>query len=821
MLDSTAADFAQDLRYAVRLIRRQPRFALLVTLTMALGISATTLLFSVTYGVLLRPLPWPNGDRLVLLKETRGGVAPRFGSMTNAAFLAWRDEATTVEGLAAWSQRLMTLSGAGEPERLRVTAATASLFPVLGVRPLIGSAFEERHELEEGGPVVVLSERLWRQRFGADPGMLGRAVQLDAVPYTVLGVLPDAAAFPDRQTQAWVPFRVQPATGNLLSMFSAVATLRAGATPAQAAAEGTGRGRFAPDTGLTTTAIFGSAGPIEIAATPLREALTADVRGPLVALLIAVLLLLVTATANVAGLQLARATTRRRELAIRAALGAGGARVMRQLLVESLMLAALGGAVGLALAALLHAVMPTVLPADFPRVDALAVDGAVALFALVASMLTGIVFGVFPALRVRRLNLVDSLSDDGVGAVAGGRSKTAQARMVIMGGQVAIACVLLVGASLLGRSFVAMLQADRGYDPAGVLTSRLSLSPPGYTPERRFAAIERILDRLAGAPGAAAVAFTSEMPLTPGGSTSAFSIPSRLGDGGTIRVQASPRIVSPRVFAALGLRIVDGRGFTPQDSETSMPVVVVNRAFARRYLGHQPIGARLPIAGYGSNDEQRESTVVGVVDDVRYVSAGDSSQPELYYSYRQMGGRLPVGVVTLLVRTANDPRRLASALRAAVREADDRLVADAVLTLEERLLTTLARPRLYAIVLGGFAAFALAIAAVGLFGVLSYSVAQRSRELAVRSALGARPFDLVRLVVWQGVVVTAAGLGAGLLGSLWLTRAIATQLYGVTTTDAVTYAVVPLLLVLVAAVACVVPARRAATLDPLTVLRGH
>ncbi len=820
MIESIAGSL-QDLRYSLRLLRRQPRFALLVTMTMALGISATTLLFSVTYGVLMRPLPWPAGDRLVLLKETRGGAAPRFGSITNAAFLAWRDEATTVDGLAAWSQRVMTLSGAGEPERIRVAAATASLFPVLGVRPLIGSAFEARHEPLTDGSAVVLSERLWRRRFAADRGILGRAVQLDAKPYTVVGVLPDAAAFPDRQTLAWVPFHVRPATGNLLSMFSAIARLRPGVTAAQAAAEGTGRGRFAPDTGLTTTAIFGRSGPIEITASPMRDALTAEVRAPLIALLAAVLLLLVTATANVAGLQLARATTRRRELAIRAALGAGGARVMRQLLVESLVLAALGGAAGLALAAALHAAMPAVLPADFPRADALALDAVVALFALAASSIAGIVVGVLPALRVRRLNLVESLSDDGVGAVAGGRSRTARARMLIMGGQVAIACVLLVGASLLGRSFVAMLQADRGYDPAGVMTARLSLSAPGFTPERRFAAIERILARLADAPGAAAVAFTSEMPLTPGGSTSAFSIPSRLGDGGTIQVQASPRIVSPDVFAALGMRVVEGRGFTSRDTETSMPVVVVNRAFARRYLGTDPIGARLPIAGYDSADGPRESTVVGVVDDVRYVAAGDSSQPELYYSYRQMGGRLPVGVVTLLVRTPDDPRRLASALRAAVREADDQLVAEAVLPLDERLLATLARPRLYAVVLGGFAAFALAIAGVGLFGVLSYSVTQRSRELAVRSALGARPIDIVHVVVRQGLAVTASGVGAGLLGSLWLTRALATQLYGVTTTDAVTYAAVPVLLVVVGAVACYVPARRAAGADPLKVLRGN
>ena len=818
---SRVAGLAHDVKYSLRLLRRQPRFALLVVLTMALGISATTALFSVTYGVLVRPLPWPTGERLVRIEETRGGAAPRFGSITNAAFLAWRDQAATLDGLAAWSWRTMTLTGAGESERMRVVAATASLFRVLGVRPLIGSTFETQHERASGSDAVVLSERLWRQRFGADYSIVGRAVQLDGQAHTVLGVLPDTAAFPDRQAQAWIPFLVRPATGNSLSLFNAVASLRPGVTPAQAAAEGTGRGRYAPDTGLTTTAVFGSAGPIEITARPLREALTADVRGPLVALLAAVLLLLAAATGNVASLQLARATTRRRELAIRAALGAGALRVTRQLLVESLILALSGGAAGLALAGLLHRALPSLLPADFPRADSLALDAGVVLFALAASTLAGLVFGVLPAWRVRRLNLVESLADDGAAAVAGGRSRTARARLLIMGVQVAIACVLLVGASLLGRSFVAMLNAERGYDPAGVLTARIAFSIPGYSPERRLAAVEAILARLGGVPGAASVAFTSELPLTPGGSTSGFTLPSRAGDGGTIQVQASPRIVSPQVFAALGTRIVEGRGFTEQDNETAMPVVVVNRAFARRYLADEALGAKLPVAAYASEDGRpREATVIGVVEDVRYVAARDSSQPEMYHPHRQMQGRLPVPVVTLLVRTDGDPRWLASALRAAVREADDRLVAEAVLPLEERLLATLARPRLYAIVLGGFAAFALAIAGIGLFGVLSYGVAQRSREIAVRSALGATRGDIVGLILRQALAVTGAGLAAGLLASSWLAGALSAQLYAVTARDPVTYVAVPLVLLTVAAVACVVPARRAATVDPVNVLRG-
>jgi len=603
-------------------------------------------------------------------------------------------------------------------------------------------------------------------------------------------------------------------------MFNAIAVLRPGVTAAQAAAEGTGRGRFAADTGLTTMAIFGNDGPIAISAQPMRDALTADVRRPLVIMLAAVGLLLITSTANVASLQLARATTRRREMAIRAALGASRARVARQLLSESLMLGLAGGGAGFILAWLLNRLIPTFLPPDFPRLHDLGVDRAAALLSLALGVLSGVVFGLLPVLRVTRVNLVESLSEDGTAPVGAGiRSRTSRLRILIMAGQVAIACVLLVGASLLGRSFMALLNADRGFDPSGVLTTRLSLPAPGYSPERRHALLTTILDRLAALPGATAVAFTSELPLTPGGSTSAFTLRSPDADGGTVSVQASPRIVSAQCFSALGMRITAGRGFSESDLDASLPVVVVNHTFARRYLGQSPLGAKVPM-GVGYQSEGAEATVVGVVDDIRYLNAADSSHPEMYFSHRQMRGRLTTPVATVLVRTSGDPRALGGALRAIVREADPGLVPEAVLTLEDRLVTSLARPRLYAVLLGGFATLALAVAAVGLFGVLSYSVAQRSRELAVRAALGARQADIVRLVLRQGLGAAIAGLCAGLLGSLALTRSISALLYGITAHDALTYLIVPLVVVIAAAAACVAPALRAARVDPLSALRS-
>ena len=817
---SPFAGVIQDLRYAARLARRQPRHTLLTIVTMALGIGATTALFVVVYGVLWKPLPWPDAGRIVVLKETRGGNPPRFGAFTNAAYHAWRERPGTLEDLAAWSQRIVTISGGTAPERVRVTTATASLFKVLRARPLIGNLFEER---DETTPVIVLSESLWRQRFGADPAAIGKGLQVDGRAHTIVGVLPDALGYPDRQSRAIVPFAVPAAAGNSLSVFNAIAVMRPGVSAAQAAAEGTARGRFAPDSGLTAEAVFGSRGPIEVTAVPLGDALTADVRLPLIVLLTAVGLLLVTATANVVSLQLARANTRGREMAIRAALGAGTARVTRQLLAESLLLCVAGGLLGVALTFLLQRSMTSLLPADFPRVDDLAINAAVIGFALVLTMGTGIACGLLPALHLRKGSLVVTLAGEGSAPAGGMHAGAARTRMAIMTAQVAIACVLLVGASLLGRSFLALLHADRGFDPESVLSARLTMPESLYpSAERRFALIEQILSRLRAMPGVADASFTSELPLTRGGSTAAFRMPSRNAGQEVVTVQASPRIVSAGYFSTIQMRTLAGRTFSDADTETAERVVVVNQSFARRYLGDAPVGAKIPIAGYATRDDASPSTtVIGVLDDVRYVSAQNpGSQPELFYSHRQMDRRLPVQTVTLLVRASDDPASVAGQIQSVIREADTQLVADVVLPLDQRLLTTLARPRLYSVLLGGFAGLAFLTAIIGLFGLLTYSVSQRSRELALRAALGAGRNDLLRLVLRQGLTVTAAGLAAGLLASIWLTGFLTTQLYGVAPHDAVTFAAVPCLLLVVGTLACVIPARRAASVDPARILRG-
>jgi predicted permease len=487
------------------------------------------------------------------------------------------------------------------------------------------------------------------------------------------------------------------------------------------------------------------------------------------------------------------------------------------LLAESVLLGAIGGAAGIAFAWPLHLALPKLLPPDFPRLDDLGFGAVVILFAAGLSLVASVAFGVFPAVRLRRLDLVESLGEDGtVLAGAGGRSRTGRARAAIMASQVAIACVLLIAASLLGRSFLALVSADRGYDPSGVLTARLSLPASMYTPERRYTIVRDLLDRLAAAPGVTHGAFTSELPLTAGGSTSAFTLRHA---GRTMTAQASPRIVSAHAFPALGMRVSSGRGFADSDTDGSIPVAVVNRAFARRYLDDDALGARLPMAA-GYQQREMEATVVGVVDDVRYANGADTAQPEIYYVFRQFEGRLVVPTVTLLIRTTGDPVRFAGNVRAAVREVDRMLVAEAVMSMEDRLLGGLARPRLYTVVLGGFASFALIVAAVGLFSVLSQTVADRSREIAVRTALGARPSDIVRFILRQGFVMTVAGLLAGLAAAAALGRSMSSLLYGVTAHDAPTYILVPLTVLLIAAIACLVPALRAARLDPARVLRA-
>jgi putative ABC transport system permease protein len=789
----------------------------------ALGIGATTILYSLVYGVLERPLPWPEANRIVRISETReGSTHPLPPLATNATYMAWRDHPTTIASLAAYDTNTMTLTGAGDPDRLTVVTATAGLFDLLRVRPATGAAFTEANEAPGNDHVAVLSYGLWQQRFGGRTDIIGTPVRLDGAAYTITGVMPQGFYFPDPSSAAWIPFQVVPVVGNdptgrSLMLFDAIARLRPDATPAQAAAEATARSRTAPDLGMVGVAVFGTRGPAVVSAVPYLDAITADVRPALLLLMAAVGLLLLVALANVAGIHLAQSLARRREMALRAALGAGWWRLARHLLAGSLRIGLAGGLGGLLLAFWLHSALPSLLPADFPRVSDVAVDWHAAAVATAAALLASLVFSLLPVLFARNVNLVEALNEDSLAPVGAGlRSRAGRARALIMAGQVAVTAMLLVGAALLVRSFVARLDADRGYDPHNVLTAEVALPGQAFTGPRRAAFMDALLGRLRQVPGVSHAAVSTIVPLLHRESLRGFQMPSPR-DGQLMPVQTSVRVVSPDYFAAMGMRLVEGRDFLPADTPRSMPVAVVNQAFVARYLAGTAVGVELPTS---LEDGKNSVRIVGVVEDVRQHEVTDPPQPELFYTYRQLNAGLDADAPVVVARTSGRAADLVPLLRSFVREQDPTVALQSVMTMEQRLEASLAKPRLYAFLLGAFAAFALLVSGIGLFGVLSYNVAQRSRELGVRVALGARPIDIVGLVVRQGLTVTLAGAAVGLGVALLLGGSVRGLVFGVTTHDALTFVAVPLALALVAAVACSVPARRAARVDPLAVLKG-
>ena len=810
-----------DLQYNARLIRRQPGYAAIVIVTMALGIAATTVLASVAYGVLLKPLPWADAPRLVRLYESRQGGTERFQPlMTNSTYLAWRQApSATLDAMGAWAARSATLTGIGEPRQIKVAGVTPGLFEMLGGAPEIGRTFAAGEDDPGRPPIVVISHGFWQQQFGGRPDIAGQSVRLDGTTCTIVGVMPASFAFPDRETRAWQPFHIAPVTrpdkpGRFLSLFQAVGRLRDGVTPAQAAAEGTARGRAAPPAGPVGIAVFGSNGPVEVSVIPMLQALTGKVRDGILIMLAAVMLLLVTATANVASLQLARGTARRREYAIRAALGAGRARLFSQSLIESALLGLLGGGVAVVLTAWMHRALPSLLPPDFPRLTDLTFDWRIQALAMLLSVAAGIAFGLLPALHATRPDVTPVLVEDSLAPVGGSlRAPLARARALIMAGQVAVACVLLVGGFLLLRSFTGLMNAQLGYEPTNLLTARVILPDSDFTPERRLPILEQVAATLRATPGVTAAAYSTAVPFTPGMSVSSLSLKKR--DGSTVQIQSGSPTISAGYFAALGQRLAEGREFTGRDTATSQPVIVVNREFSRKYLDGNALGWSVP----GRTDD-RPSQIVGVVDDTVRQTVTDPSAPEIYFPATQELSSASPETIILIVRTTTDPRALVSIVRSIVREVAPAAPIDRIQTMQDLVSGSLAQPRLYAVLLGTFAACALAIAAVGLFGVLSYSVAQRAREIAVRAALGATPRDLVTLVVGQSLRIAGVGIAAGLVVSLWLSGTVSTLLYGITPHDATSFAVVTVLLLAVAALAAFIPARRAASVDPVRVLRG-
>ena len=821
---SPFAGLGLDARQAVRMLRRQPGVACLSILMIALGIGVTSTLFSLVNGVLLRPLPWKTADRLVRVYEERSGMSASNSeshTLTNVTYRAWADRPQTIDAIAGWRDGELMLAAESGMERVRSAAVTPTMFPMLGASPLIGANFTD--EDARAGNTVILSYGFWQERFGGAHDALGKSITLSGRSRAIVGVMPRGFEFPTADARMWTPHEIGPSVmpdgrGRRVDTFSALARLKPGVTPEQAAGEGAARlnGLADKDFDWMLSPLFGTKGPYRVTAVRALDWVVKDVKPALWILLAAGALLFAAAIGTVVNLQLAQATARRREVAVRAAIGAGAGRLARQLFVETTTMAAIGGTCGLGLTVVLLRALPSLLPADFPRVQHVGLDARLLAVSGGLTLAVSLAIGLLPVRLARRVALTSVLAEDGSAPVGQSfRSPGARARSLIIAAQVAIAAVLLVGAALLSTSFTRLLAADRGFTPSNLLTARIGLMTAGLPAGSRAVFYREVFDRIAAIPGVSHVGLTDRLPVaTPNWRTRVLLDPRRRTPGA--EVDAIYRIVSVDYFASMGIRVLSGRGFTTGDTPTSEPVVVVNQTFARRHLPADPLGAQF----WADLEQYRRGVpkwrVVGVVADVRHDGPTAPVQPELYMATGQTTNF--VGQF-LIVRTEGDPAAVARDVSAIVRAASRNAALDQVMTMEGRLTTSLARPRLYAVLLGGFAIFALLIAVIGLFGGLSYAVSQRTREIGVRTALGATPGDIMRLVLTQGTAMTVCGLAVGFGVASATMRYLGGFLFGVEPQDPATFIGVAIGLMAVAIVACAIPARRAARIDPILALR--
>jgi predicted permease len=804
----------QDLRYGARMLLKKPGFSAVITLTLALGIGANAALFSVVNGVLLNPLPFPQPERLVALNQRMPNVAA--GSISYPNFLDWQKENQTFSAMAVSRQSSFALVGAGEAERVRGRRCTANLFYVLGVKPALGRDFAPGEDERGAAPVVIISAELWQRRFGASPDTPGKSLTVDDRDYTIVGVLPaNFTLF--RGTDVYVPMGQW--NNNGLQNRSAgmglqgIGRLKPGLTLAQAQADLDGVMRRLAEVYPEANRGIGAA------VIPLKERLVGDVGPNLWMLLGAVGFVLLIACVNVSNLLLARATGRTREFAIRAALGAGQWRLIRQSLTESTLLAIAGGGLGLLLSALGARAAVSALPTALPRADEVGLDGRVLLFTAAISLLTGVLAGMAPALKTSQRRLAETLKESGRSA-GGGRHR---AQGVLVAVEVALALVLLIGAGLMIRTLSALWNVDPGFRPDNVLTFGLSFPPSmrALSPEGRLASLRDLSDRLNSAPGVKAASF------------SLFASPMQNGDSASFWFEGQPKPASesemqrtlvygvePGYLTVMGIPLKQGRFFTPQDETGTQGVVVIDEVFARRYFPNtSPIGKRIQL---GFN--RSPSEIVGVVGHVKQwgldLDDGHALRTQLYLPFRQLGWNSEADVVARVEGAAGTTATAHfDAIRRVVQSQHSHNVIYEPQTMNEVIADSMARRRFAMILLNAFAAVALLLSSVGLYGVISYLVGQQTQELGVRLALGAQRADVLRLVLSQGMKMTLGGVALGLLAALGLTRLLAQMLYGVSATDPATFAGIALLLVAVALAACLVPALRATKVDPLVALR--
>ena len=809
----------QDLRFGVRTLLRSPATSAVALLTLALGIGANTAIFSVVNGLLLTPLPYPDPDRLVLILESSPARdIPRYG-VAPPNFDDWRRQNRMFEGMAAIREHRLTLTGGETAETLQGAQVTPELFRVLGVRPALGRDFLP-DEGQPGGPrVAILSQELWRRRFGSDPGILNRQVVIDGESTAVIGVLPPGHDLPS-QSQLWLPlvwdFAPQTRGGHFLQV---VGRLKAGVTQEEAQAEmETIAGRLErqyPDSNTGWTAIL----------IPLHEVLVEEVRPALLLLLAAVAFVLLIACANVANLLLARVASREREIAVRTALGAGRARLVRQMVTESLVLFLAGGALGLLLAVWVTRALVALYGKDLPREQEVGfgvLDGRVLLFTLGLSLATGLLFGLAPALSGSRGSFFGALKEGGRAVAGGARGR--RLRQLLVVGEVAVALVLLVGAGLLLRSFARLLAVDPGFRPEGVLTAEIALPIKKFPDDaRRIALTRELLGRLQAIPGVESADTVAPLPLTLYDHVRVYLVEGRPEPPPSETPTAHIRIVTPGFFRTLGVRVLGGRVFTPRDVQDSVPVVLVNQTMAERvWPGENPLGRRITMAGAAGRADWIWAEVVGVVADIRHQTLDQEGGAEIYVPQLQN----PVGgTLSILLKTSGDPARLAGALREAVRSVDADLPVERVRTLESLVAESLAGSRFQTVLLGLFSGVALFLAALGIYGVVSDAVVWRTHEIGIRMALGARRAEVLRLVVRQGMTLVLAGSGLGLALAvllLWeLSDRAGVYLYQGRALDPLILGTVPLVLLAVALVANWLPARRATRVEPSVALRAE
>ncbi len=807
--------FLQDLRYALRGLRNSPGFTTVAVLTLGLGIGANTAIFSVIDTVLLRPLPYRHPDRLVTVEHHYPSLNDLHTSVSVPGFLAYRQRNNLFEAAAVENGWVPTLTGHGDPARITGSQVSGEFFTVFGVAPRLGRAIGPE-DAEPGHPrIAVLSQGMWQRVFGADPAVLGQRAILDGEQYEIVGVMPaEFVDFWNRTAEFWVPLTFTPEqaapdrwTNEYLPF---TGRLRDGATVEQASADLAAYGqqlraespnRFSPDWGLVTTSLN------EKSRGPLRHALYL--------MLGAVVLVLLVACANVANLQLARAASRHREVAVRVALGASPAALIRQLLTESLLLALAGGLLGVLLAVWS---VPALLTLNggrgLPAADDVHLNGTVLLFALGVSLVTGVVFGLAPASRVARGSLQETLKDGGRGASAD-RGGLALRRSLVVA-TVALALMLLAGSGLLIRSFSRLVGVDPGFKPDHLLTFNVALPRVKYPSDTlQIAALNRLTQAIKAVPGVRSAGGTSVMPFGGSWATASFNVEGFQPAANAPMPWGDMRNVTPEFLPTLGVELLRGRQFTDQDRAGSVPVVIVDEEMARRYWPEQnPIGKRITF----NNLSDSSIAWLNVVGEVRHtMHEGLDAQPRVQIYFPIQQGGLPF--LAYAVRTSGDPAAVVPQLKQAVASVDADLPMSNISTMDELIEGTTGPRRFAMLLLAAFSVLAASLAAIGLYGVMSYSVTQRARELGVRLALGAGPGQVLGLVVREGVRLAGVGLGIGLLAALAVSRILRSMLFGVTATDPVTFIVIPLLLLAVTALACWVPARRAARLDPIVALR--